>query len=82
MIEATNAKRSLVRSPVIAALIGLSLTGCSLQAPKPWQKEALARSEMTMAGDPLESRYAEHISASKQAPSGGSGVGGGGCGCN
>lgn len=69
-----------------AALTGLALAasllaaGCA--APKPWEKGALALPEMTMAGDALDERFSEHISASKQAASGGYGVGGGGCGCN
>ena len=33
-------------------------------------------------GDALETRFNEHIYASKEAASGGSAVGGGGCGCN
>jgi hypothetical protein len=37
---------------------------------------------MTMNKDPLEQRFDEHISTSKEAASGGSGVRGGGCGCN
>lgn len=68
---------------LIGALLALTLLqACSLQPPKPWQKGMLARPEMTMGGDALEQRFDEHISASKQAASGGYGVGGGGCGCN
>jgi hypothetical protein len=64
-------------------LIVLGLTGCSIgPAVQPWEKETLARPEMTFGGDKLDTGYTEHIYSSKEAASGGSGVGGGGCGCN
>lgn len=67
----------------LAALFAaLTLSGCALDPPMPWEKGTLARPEMSMAGDNLEQRFDEHIRASKEAASGGSGVGGGGCGCN
>jgi hypothetical protein len=62
------------------ALAGLS--GCALQPVKPWEKGELARTDMLLQGDGLEARFNEHIYASKEAASGGSAVGGGGCGCN
>jgi len=64
-----------------AGLLGLA--GCSnLQPPQPWQKGDLARPAMRMDSDPLEARFTAHTYFSKEAASGGSGVGGGGCGCN
>ena len=67
---------------VLAATASAVLTGCALQPPDPWEKRALAKPEMTMAGDPLADRFDQHIYASKENASGGYGVGGGGCGCN
>ena len=68
---------------VFLLLILLVLSGCSIgQTVQPWEKETLARPEMTFEGDPLDTKYTEHIYSSKEAASGGSGVGGGGCGCN
>lgn len=65
----------------IAALMALG--GCSaLQPPHPWEKGELARPVMTMGVDPLEARFSAHTYLSKEAASGGTGVGGGGCGCN
>lgn len=58
----------------------LALSACA--TVKPWEKGTLARPEMTFGGDALETRFMEHIYRSKEAASGGSGVGGGGCGCN
>ena len=57
-----------------------SLSGCS--SVQPWEKGNLAKPEMTFEGDKLDTGYTEHIYSSKEAASGGSGVGGGGCGCN
>ncbi|HWR00986.1 MAG TPA: DUF4266 domain-containing protein [Chlorobaculum sp.] len=57
-----------------------TLSGCS--SVQPWEKGNLAKPEMTFEGDKLDTGYTEHIYSSKEAASGGSGVGGGGCGCN
>jgi hypothetical protein len=60
-----------------------SLSACSTpQAPEAWQKGDLARPAMRMDSDPLEARFTAHTYFSKEAASGGTGVGGGGCGCN
>ena len=68
----------------IGALLALTaLAGCSVQPVQPWEKGILAKPEMTIQGnDPLDAKFAEHIYYSREAASGGSGVGGGGCGCN
>lgn len=72
--------RSLAR--LAFASFVASLVGCSFAPPQPWEKGQLARPEMTMAADPLDERFVQHIYSSKEAASGGYGVGGGGCGCN
>lgn len=73
--------RCAAKCTLFCSLIGLA--GCAVIQPvQPWEKGVLARSEMTMQGDALESKFAEHIYASREAASGGNGVGGGGCGCN
>lgn len=61
----------------------VNLTGCiTLEKVEPWQKGNLARHEMKFDGDRLDLRYVDHTYFSKEASSGGSGVGAGGCGCN
>ncbi len=66
---------------VLMSMLGLS--GCALgTAVQPWEKETLARPEMTFEGDKLDNAFTEHIYSSKEGASGGAGVGGGGCGCN
>ena len=78
-------KKEVMQKPIYALLvmIMLALSGCSIgTAVQPWEKETLARPEMTFEGDKLDTAYTEHIYSSKEAASGGAGVGGGGCGCN
>lgn len=65
-----------------ACAAAAALAGCAYAPPQPWEKGNLAKPEMTMAGDPLDQRFVQHIYSSKEAASGGYGVGGGGCGCN
>jgi len=57
-------------------------TGCAYNPPQVWEKGNLAKPAMVLAADPLEQRFLQHVYASKENASGGSGVGGGGCGCN
>ena len=68
-----------------AAVLGLAacLGACSAITPvQPWEKGVLAKPAMSFESDRLEAQFAEHTYSSKEAASGGSGVGGGGCGCN
>lgn len=58
----------------------LWLPGCA--TVEPWQREVLARPEMSLDAHPLDAAIDDHIYFSKEASSGGRGFGGGGCGCN
>jgi Domain of unknown function (DUF4266) len=64
----------------VAAIMAIS--GCAMQPPQAWEKGNLARKEMTFGGDTLDAAFQQHVYFSKEAASGGTGVGGGGCGCN
>jgi Domain of unknown function (DUF4266) len=68
----------------LALAAGMALlSGCSnLAQVQPWEKGQLAKPAMTFEADPLDQRFMQHIYYSKEAASGGYGVGGGGCGCN
>lgn len=55
-------------------------TGC--QHVSPWERGALADPIMRADRDALSEMMAEHMWFSREAASGGRGVGGGGCGCN
>jgi hypothetical protein len=63
---------------ICAALV--ALTGCS--SVQPWERDMLARPEMSLDANPLDAAIDDHIYFSKEASSGGRGFGGGGCGCN
>jgi len=65
---------------LLALLTMSGLSGCS--SVQPWEKQNLAKPAMTFDRDRLDTGYTEHMYSSKEAASGGSGVGGGGCGCN
>ena len=60
----------------------LITTGCSFTQVKPWDRDLLAQQDMQLIPDPIAAGLDEHIYFSKEASSGGEGVGGGGCGCN
>ena len=84
VLQQPGRRRGPLRAALMLALAGLAaLGGCSsFQPPQPWEKGTLARKDMTFEADALDQRYAQHIYFSKEAASGGYGVGGGGCGCN
>jgi hypothetical protein len=64
------------------ALVVLALGGCKSLGVAPWERDVLAKPEMTLDGDALQAGTDDHIYFSKEASSGGRGFGGGGCGCN
>lgn len=63
----------------LAALV-MALSGCA--GVQPWERDVLARPEMSLDANPLDAAIDDHIYFSKEASSGGRGFGGGGCGCN
>jgi hypothetical protein len=66
---------------LVTVLSGLALvSGCT--TVKPWERSTLADYTMRGDRDPLTIAIDEHIYFSREAASGGRGVGGGGCGCN
>ena len=72
----------LIRSAALSAVFTL-LGGCgTVPTVQAWEKGNLARPEMGFERDSLDAKFTDHIYFSKEAASGGTGVGGGGCGCN
>lgn len=68
-------------SLLLAAVAGLAFaTGCT--HVNPWERGTLADYTMRTDREPLARSFSEHMWFSREAASGGSGVGGGGCGCN
>lgn len=70
--------------PLLFIFAGCSIINpiTELQSVKPWQKGILAKEEMKLEGDTLDKYVDEHIYFSKEGSTGGTSVGGGGCGCN
>lgn len=62
----------------LALLLGIG--GCT--SVKPWERATLSDYTMRPDRDPLNDSLSEHIYFTREAASGGRGVGGGGCGCN
>lgn len=60
--------------------VGLFLSGCA--TVHPWERATLADYTMRPDRDGLATAMTEHIYFSREASSGGRGVGGSGCGCN
>jgi hypothetical protein len=70
-----------MKSVLLITIIAL-LTGCSSMGVEPWERDLLSKDSMQLVPDYFDKFYDEHIYFSKEASSGGQGVGGGGCGCN
>jgi len=60
--------------------LGSFLGGCT--NVQPWERATMADYSMRPDRDPLMTAMSEHIYFSREASSGGRGVGGSGCGCN
>ena len=74
----TVIKKSL-RTLLHMVALGAALSGCAdIGNVQPWEKGTLARPEMTFGGNALHTRTDDHIYTSREAASGGAGVGGGG----
>jgi hypothetical protein len=67
---------------LLAALCAVAFGGGACANIKPWERSTLADYTMRADRDPLAAANAEHMFFSREAASGGRGVGGGGCGCN
>ena len=77
----TSSRCRKARIPILlgtAAILG----GCAHLGVQPWERNVLARPEMSLDAYPLDRALDDHIYFSKEASSGGRGFGGGGCGCN
>ncbi len=74
--------RRLVCAGMVAAgvVAGLGLTGCA--TVEPWERGQLADYKSRPDRDPLVTVLDDHVYFTREAATGGRGVGGGGCGCN
>ncbi len=75
--------KTAFKSPSLWPVIALSLfvlAGCA--TVEPYQKGNLSDYTMRSDRDELATVMTSHIQFSREATTGGEGVGGGGCGCN
>lgn len=74
---------SLYKITFYAVVTAALMSGCNSITPvNAWEKADLAKPEMTFEADVLDAKFTDHIYFSREAATGGAGVGGGGCGCN
>ena len=64
---------------IVMSVIGLQ-GGCA--EVEPWQRDILAKDGMQITTDEAEAYAKQHTYFSREASTGGEGIGGGGCGCN
>lgn len=77
----TARARRVTRAFLLLLILGL-MGGCATADVKPWDRDLLAKKEMSLRPAPQESDMDDHIYFSKEGSTGGQQVGGGGCGCN
>lgn len=71
-----------MRKLILLTLAAAGLAGCASLGVQPWEREVLARDDMHLDANALDTAFDDHIYFSKEGTSGGRGFGGGGCGCN
>ncbi len=74
----------LLKPLFVSSLFSIITTtsGCASLGVEPWERDLLAKDEMSLNASPIDAALDDHIYFSKEASSGGKGFGGGGCGCN
>lgn len=71
--------KSALVLPLLLSLMAFA-SGC--QPVQAWERGVLAKPEMAIDANPLETSLNNHIYFSKEASNGGHSATGGGCGCN
>lgn len=70
---------------IASLIISLQCLVSCAHLPAPvaiWERQFIADPEMQLGQPRLEQGFSDHIYFSKEASTGGSSIGGGGCGCN
>ncbi len=71
-----------IRLLALSLIATLGLTACAQLGVEPWERDQLAREDMSLAHERLDLALDDHIYFSKEGASGGRTFAGGGCGCN
>ena len=66
---------------ILLLLLLSTQTACTYKI-MPWERGNLAKPQMALEPNALDAAIMHHTFSSKEAASGGYGIGGGGCGCN
>lgn len=78
----TSTMHNLIKIPLRLALLAILIGAFSACVKvKPWEKGNFTKRHMAFEPDPLESRFVQHVYASKEGSSGGYGIAGADCGC-
>ena len=75
-------KKKLISATILAAFLSTVFAGCSSMGVDPWDRDLLARPDMSMESASIETAFDDKMYYSREASSGGKGFAGGGCGCN
>ena len=67
---------------LLSMVIALALASAGCAKVSPWERDLLARRDMSWEPDSLEAKRESHIYFSNEASMPGGSGGGGGCGCN
>lgn len=67
---------------VLLIVLMVATSGCSSLGTQPWERDLLAKKEMSLSASTTDLSLDDHIYFSKEGTSGGRGFAGGGCGCN
>ena len=78
--DASFSPRRASIARLLAGAVTLGLGACA--SVQPWERGTLARPEMQLDPNPLQTGLYEQVYDSKEAASGGAGTAGAGCGCN
>jgi hypothetical protein len=76
--------RAALRGALLGLVAAAALSACAMPEPwvKPYERERLADPLMKFPRDPLSAKHFEHVHEVREGSRGGTGVQGGGCGCN
>ena len=73
-----------LRGGILGLAVAGALGACAMPEPwvKPYERGRLADPLMKVQRDPLSAKHFEHVHEVREGSRGGTGVQGGGCGCN
>ncbi|MFN7954115.1 MAG: DUF4266 domain-containing protein [bacterium] len=78
----SRARRTRLALAALVVALASTAAACDAMKVHPWDRDLLAQPQMQFIVHPMVHAIDEHIYFSKEGSTGGSDVGGGGCGCN